>query len=119
MREVVSALRDELARRGEVAHAKVLFEPEAPSDAGVAIANFVGADSEVFSTTRARGGSTRGRLLVNARVHLDPVELRRSAERALDRVLPRFRASHRTLDGSHFRPGRPIPLHRFGASATP
>jgi G3E family GTPase len=130
-RAVVEQLRAELSGRGEVAHAKVLFEPRheesteelaertEPRPTGAspaAVANDVGAGSLV-RTSGAAVAARRGRLTLNARVHVAPDDLKRAAERALAQVLPRFGADAKLVESAHFRPGRPVPIHRDRATA--
>ncbi len=111
-RSLVAALRRELAGRGEVAHAKILFE----TSPGSAVASFVGAGSEIRLSGSTSVPASRGRLVVNARVHVAPEDLKAAAERALASVLPRFGATASVVDGAHFRPARPVPVHRISAA---
>ncbi|MBM4015868.1 MAG: cobalamin biosynthesis protein P47K, partial [Planctomycetes bacterium] len=104
VRDVVAALVRELAGRGEVAHAKVLFEAGGER----AIANFVGSGSEVAVSRPGGFAAEHGRLVVNARVHLAPDALRAAADRALAAVLPPRAASAVVIESAQFRPGRPV-----------
>ncbi len=108
VRDAVDALKGELAAQGEVAHAKVLFE----ADGATVIANHVGGGSDVRVSRPGSLWASSGRLVVNARVHLDPERLRAAVERALQRVLAPLHATATVLDAAQFRPGRPVPIHR-------
>ncbi len=112
VRDVVAALARELAGRGEVAHAKVLFEAGGER----AIANYVGSGSEVAVSRPGGFSAERGRLVVNARVHLAPDLLRAAADRALAEVLHPRCAVAAVAEAAQFRPGRPVPVHRVAAA---
>jgi len=109
---LVESLRAALAGRAEIAHAKALFE----SEDGAAVASCTGAASPAALSRRLPLPAGRGRLVLNARVHLDPGALRATAEAVLAELLPRFGAAARLLDAAQFRPARPVPLHRVAAA---
>ncbi|MBL8840803.1 MAG: cobalamin biosynthesis protein P47K [Planctomycetes bacterium] len=113
VRDAVAALARELAtlcrgEEGEVAHAKILFE----ADGATVIANHVGGGSAVRVSRPGPLRASRGRLIVNARVHLAPERLRAAADRALAQLFAPLAATATLLDAAQFRPGRPVPIHR-------
>ncbi len=94
---------------GEIAHIKALLE----SDGEAAVSNVVHGAGAV-SVSRSMGKPVRsGRLLVNARVHLDPARLHAATTRALDEALHAQGVAAEVTREAHFRPGRPVPTHRF------
>jgi G3E family GTPase len=109
-KEVVLAIAASLrARRAEVAHLKVLLH----TPLGISVANFVGAHAAVTVSQPLNRSVTSGRLTVNARVHLDPIELRSVMDQALAEVQARLGVTGAVADAAWFRPGRPVPTHRF------
>jgi G3E family GTPase len=111
--DLLERLRAEIATRAaEIAHLKVMIE----SDARVAVANDVGAHGPVRVSQPMQARVTRGNLTLNARVHVDPRELRLFADRALAQVLMQHGVTGRTLEGTQFRPGRPVPTHRYATA---
>jgi G3E family GTPase len=106
---LVRGLSDALAARGaEVAHLKLLLE----ADGRAAVANAVGGASGTRLSTASGLRPREARLVVNARVAIDPQVLRALADEVLAAEL--LRAGVRAeLDASaQFRPGRPVPIHR-------
>ena len=111
--DLVASIADAVrARRAEAAHVKVLLQ----TANGVSVANFVGAGAAVNVSHALRGRVAEGRLVVNARVHLDPDELRSVVDSSLASVLEAHEATGETEEETHFRPGRPVPTHRFSAA---
>ncbi len=108
VRDAVTALQRDLQGRGEVAHAKVLFE----SNGATVIANHVGGGTSVRVSRPGALLASTGRLVVNARVHLAPELLRAAADRALAEVLAAHGAVATLIEAAQFRPGRPVPTHR-------
>lgn len=107
---MVDRMSELIALEGaEAAHVKVLFESGPRS----AMANYVGGSSPARLSLSGNVPTSEGRLTVNARVHMDPEALRALTwDAALD-VL-RDRGARETLEASsHFRPGRPLPTHRY------
>ena len=109
-RELVLAISKRLLdRRAEAAHLKVLLQTEA----GASVANFVGSHATVTVSTALDAQVRGGQLVINARVHLDPAALRTETEAALTQTLARLGLRGAALDATWFRPGRPVPTHRF------
>lgn len=93
----------------EVAHLKAMLE----SPSGTAVANFVGAGSSPHLSQPTRAAVSGGLLTLNARVHMDPTTLRSLADAEVAPVLTAHRAVGHATDALYFRPGRPVPTHRF------
>ncbi len=111
--EAVTLLARELGRRGsEIAHLKLLIE----TGTGGAVVNCVGTGSAVKLSQALGHPIASGRLIVNARVHLDPELLRSLASETLAGLFRARELSAELRDSAHFRPGRPVPTHRFTAS---
>ncbi len=110
VQEAVTEVTRAIAARGsEIAHLKMLLEAEG----GAAMANCVGAGAAVRLSQELGRAATSARLIVNARAHLDPEILRTVTASTL---ASRFRARDveaHLADSAHFRPGRPVPTHRF------
>jgi G3E family GTPase len=108
--DLLQAIAEGLRPRGaEVAHVKVLLD----AGGGAAVGNFVGAGSAV-RLSQALGREARaGRLVVNARVHTDPDALLALAEACVASVLAVHGVAARRGQAAHFRPGRPVPVHRL------
>jgi len=109
---LLEGMRAALSARGaEAAHIKVLFE----GDGGSSMANYVGGGSPVRLSQPGNAVEREGRLILNARVHMDPEPLRVLAGEAIARALA-ARGARQTIEASaHFRPGRPVPTHRYSA----
>ena len=99
-------------RRAEAAHVKVLFESGARSS----VANYVGGSSPARLSLSGSAPSAEGKLTINARVHMDPDALRSLAWEAAIEVLQDRGARESLESSSHFRPGRPVPTHRYKAA---
>ena len=96
----------------EPAHLKVLAE----ADGDMSLANLVGSDVEVeqsFATNQAAGSV---KLTVNARVAGSPEMLSTIVEQTVAAVAAELAMSSAPLAHQSFRPGRPTPTHRLGAS---
>lgn len=59
------------------------------------------------------GNSTRARLIVNARVHTDPKLLSELVIGALNELCKKEGVGLKIQSKQYFRPGRPVPVHRF------
>lgn len=106
-RDLVAGLGERLRReRKEIAHLKALVE----TASGSAVANDVGTAMRLGVASNAR--VTEARIIINARVHADPDELHRTAEVVLAQLLGGRGLPWRVRAQAHFRPGRPVPVHR-------
>jgi Ni2+-binding GTPase involved in maturation of urease and hydrogenase len=107
VRELVHNLSARLRQeRREIAHLKALVETRA----GCAVANDVGQEPRAGAS--AGGMASQARIVLNARVHADPDALHREAESVLRQVLDARGLPWRVHAKAHFRPGRPVPIHR-------
>ncbi len=114
VRDLVASAADALRARGaEAAHLKVALE----TGGGAAVANFVGAGSEASLSQPLGRPASGGRLVVNARVHLDPATLRALVDEAIGTTLARQGLTATVEEATQFRPGRPVPVHRFAPTA--
>ena len=110
VQSLVQEVADELAeRRREIAHLKVLLD--APG--GAAVANVVASRRAATLSRRIGAPVASGELTLNARVHADPAKLRATVEARLDAIVGRLELSCGPVTATHFRPGRPVPTHRF------
>jgi Ni2+-binding GTPase involved in maturation of urease and hydrogenase len=112
VRELVAAMATKVTAQGaEIAHVKVMIQ----GDGHAAVANCVGANAGVV-LSKATGQRTRdGLATINARVHLDPSRLQEIVLDAVKLVLAPRNLRTRIERETHFRPGRPVPVHRFAA----
>ena len=60
---------------------------------------------------------TEADVIVNARVACDPAVLEEHVRRAVEDVCARYNAAAGFRETQSFRPGRPVPTHRFRYSA--
>lgn len=81
---------------------------------GAVVANYVGAEAPIHVSRPTASLAPRGLLTLNARAHLDPEVLRSVVEEAIAHVFPVHGVTARLGESAHFRPGRPVPTHRFG-----
>lgn len=111
--DLVGRLREALAEAGgTVAHLKAM----AQADGRESIANWVRTDAAVELSRRASHAASRALLIVNARVALDPETLAQIVERVV-RDWAKAHMLQATWETSRrFRPGRPVPTHRFAAA---
>ena len=113
VKRIVERMSELIAQRGaEAAHVKVLFESGARS----AMANYVGGSAPARLSLSGSQPSAGGKLTVNARVHMDPEALRALAWEAALEALEDLGARETVEASSHFRPGRPVPTHRYAAA---
>jgi len=109
---LVAALAQRLTARGaEVAHLKLLIEAEGRASVANAVGGASGTRLSVASGLRPRSA----RLVVNARVAIDPQELRALADAVLAAELARVGVRSTLDESAQFRPGRPVPIHRDAA----
>ncbi len=97
----------------ETAHLKVLVEA---GDGESALANLVGSDVQVEVSHPSSQPADQVTLTINARVATDPNALVEIARRTWQDCLDDWQASGECGKEQYFRPGRPTPTHRLGAS---
>lgn len=111
LRRLLETTRTALAARGaEIAHLKLLLTAN-----GEQLAANLTANDDAASIQGKSGGTVReATLLVNARVHLDPAELRSVVENAIQAATGATVHSEIARLES-FAPSPPKPVHRFTA----
>ena len=110
---ILTAIRGRLAADGrEIAHLKGTLSVEGdPYE--LAAANLVRTADEPILSHRLAEPVDVGQLLVNLRAEADPAELERAVRTAVAACVAGL--PHEILHLEHFRPGRPVPTHRFPA----
>lgn len=113
-RRMLLAVREQCrARAAEIAHVKLFLN--APPAPGAVTANLVASGAEPSVQGEVAPAARNATLIVNARVRIDPGELKAIAERALREAgEPGITAWIQAI--RHFRPGRPNPTHRLPAA---
>jgi len=108
--EIVNKLRDALIEQdAEPAHLKTIGLWEG----FFGVANLISSDTTP-ELSLASGYDVKSiELIVNARVACDPVILEETVSAVLDEVLASRQATKRDQQTRSFRPGRPVPTHRF------
>ncbi len=96
----------------EPGHVKVL----ASANGDTAVANWVASDAPVELSVASGAIVLAANVLVNVRVHGDPEELAQLVERSVEQVAQQAGLASNLTSVQHFRPGRPVPVHRY---ATP
>ena len=111
--EIVAELRASLARIGaETAHLKTIGLWEG----FYAVANLVSSESEP-ELSLASGCTVRdANVIVNARVATDPAALETHVREAIAEACKRRAASVEFNQTQSFRPGRPVPTHRYASA---
>ena len=105
----LATMQQELrAKCADVAHLKVFVSNANESVTG----NVTGLESEPLVRGRLRAGAAPLRLLVNARVHCAPEELKSLVQECLSAVSG-DKIAVKVTKVESFRPGRPQPTHRF------
>jgi len=108
--ELANHLKHKLQQEGaEVAHLKMLVH----AGGRTAIGNLVRGDAAPELSQAASLEARDAELIVNARVHTDPEGLSQVVTQGLNEVCA---AKGITLSwgmNQHFRPGRPVPTHRY------
>jgi hypothetical protein len=79
----------------------------------LAVANLVRVGSVPELSHRLADPLTDGELLLNLRAEGEPDALREGVEQSLREVSASHRIEAIIRDVSAFRPGRPVPVHRF------
>lgn len=110
--QVAGAIHGRLTAAGvEVAHLKMTLAPDEGAD--LAVANLVRSDGSPEFSHRLQEPLTVGELLVNLRAEADPTDLRKWAEESLQGIAASSGILADVVHGEAFRPGRPVPTHRF------
>jgi len=108
--EIVNKLRDALLEQGaEPAHLKTIGLWEG----FFGVANLISSDTQPELSLASGYDVNKIELIVNARVACDPVILEQTVYSVLDEVLASRNATKSEQQTRSFRPGRPVPTHRF------
>jgi hypothetical protein len=111
--ELVDQLRQILAReQAEPAHLKIYAE----SGSDAAVANLVGSEAEAELSLASEIRSSAAHVVINARVAGAPEMLERAVREGVRQVAERQGWQAEISAVQRFRPGRPVPTHRYGAS---
>jgi G3E family GTPase len=111
--QVVSHLRAGFAQLGaEVAHLKAI----GLRDASFGVANLVSSGTEPELSLPSRGKVAEAEVIVNARVAADPELLERQVRQTMQEVAATFGARAEVRSLQSFRPGRPMPTHRYATA---
>ena len=107
---LVTSLKTRLAQvSAETAHLKVIGMWESSH----AVVNLVSSSSEPTLSTASGCRTSRAKLVVNARVAVDPQWLTESVRETLVDVAERIGGTVDIGTLQSFRPGRPVPTHRL------
>lgn len=107
---IVVTLQDSLrAAAAEPAHLKTIGLWEG----FFGVANLIASDARPELSLPSRCDVTEADVIVNARVACDPAVLEEHVRRAVEDVCARHGATAAFRETQSFRPGRPIPTHRF------
>lgn len=103
------------AQSAEVAHLKAI----GMSEGQYAVVNLISSDSSPKLSIGSSSETTSADVVVNARVAIDPVELKYIVTECIALVSTQFGGESTINTIQSFRPGRPVPTHRLARSATP
>ncbi|MEM6328915.1 MAG: GTP-binding protein [Planctomycetota bacterium] len=107
---VVSALAEAAEADGfEPAHIKVLGF----AGGQTCVANLVSSDTAAVLSLPSGESATTARLVINARVAGDPDRLAYVLATVLSRLADELQIHLDLASSQHFRPGRPVPTHRY------
>lgn len=97
---------------GEIAHIKTIGQ----ADTSHAVANLVDNEGEAELSLKTDCQTTSAEIVVNARVATDPDVIEQHVLAALTKVSNKLDGQLTIGRIQSFRPGRPVPTHRFGAT---
>ena len=101
------------AAKAEVAHLKMTLSPERGSGE-IGVVNLVRNDFVPELSMRLEEPVERGQLIINLRAEAAPDVLGTAVREGLAAAAGKFATLTATLDHlEHFRPGKPMPTHRF------
>lgn len=113
VQQFVVALAAQLAAESaEPAHLKVM----AHADGEASIANLVASDVAAELSLASGISATAIELVVNARVAIDPERLESAVRSVVKAEAARLHATAEIRGMQRFRPGRPVPTHRYIAA---
>jgi len=112
--QTVSRLREQLlADDAEPAHLKAI----ALWEGFFGVANLISSDSPVQLSLASGQSGQQFDLVVNARVACDPESLEKHVRQVLDQLAGELGATLEYRQVRSFRPGRPVPTHRYANAA--
>ncbi len=97
---------------GEVAHIKAI----GIHGGSFGVANLVSSASEPELSLPSRGLVSEAEVIVNARVALDPAVLETEVRQIVASVCAKHQAKAEFASVQSFRPGRPLPTHRYAVA---
>lgn len=111
---IVERLRTALnTAQAETAHLKVIGLTEG----AYGVANLVSRDTPAELSLPSRFTTTGADVVVNARVAIDPEELKKHVEKAVRETCAELGCNVEFRQTQSFRPGRPVPTHRYAQAA--
>jgi Ni2+-binding GTPase involved in maturation of urease and hydrogenase len=111
--EIITRLRDSLAsERAETAHLKTIGLWQG----FYGVANLVSSESDPELSLPSNCHPQAVELIVNARVAIDPQLLETHVRRVIDEISSARKARVQFRQTQSFRPGRPVPTHRFATA---
>lgn len=109
--EIIEQLRDSLLEAdAEPAHLKTIGLWEG----FFGVANLISSDTPVQLSLPSKQQARNVDLIINARVACDPVILEKIVRDTLEEIAGKYQADFTYQQVRSFRPGRPVPTHRFG-----
>ncbi len=108
--DIVAGLKESLARSGsETAHLKTIGLWEG----FFGVANLISSDTEPELSLPSHCDVREVDVIVNARVACDPADLEQQVRRTVEAVCEEYGATAEFRQTQSFRPGRPVPTHRY------
>ncbi len=95
--------------QAEIAHLKMMLH----AGGKTAIVNLVASDAAAEISQPSGAKARDATLIVNARVHTDPEALWKTVSRCLEEVCRSRQIEITPGVNQHFKPGRPVPTHRY------
>jgi len=110
---LVQGIQSQLAQsNSEVAHLKVI----ALWDGAHAVANLTSSDSDAVLSLPSDCLTSQADLVINARVAIDPALLSSAVDEAVRLSESEYAVELKQIRSQFFKPGRPVPTHRFGTN---
>ncbi len=107
--DLAQQIREAMVDFGEIAHLKMSVHA---ADRSV-IVNLVRGDAIPELARQIEANVPAADLVINARVHVDPEILWQVVHTCLDTVAHRHKVGLLNVNAQKFRPGRPVPTHRY------
>jgi len=99
----------------EAAHIKMALATEC----GNSMIHLTRTNGAVEFSKKEAGISDKARLIINARAHTDPDLLHKIIKSALAEICKKMKINIKEDSIQYFRPGRPVPVHRFADTKNP